>query len=143
MIDNRWDNQVTVEVDLLNDGSVDHTVTALHDGLLDMYLWELVMNGEGPKQGYDVALKPISNGVDGRRVGAVVVIQIPAEVNEAPIITQADIDEFFLTGQIEDDMLGLGGGIYDVEVAVGSQNSGFTKWGTVDYDGNFVIVSKK
>lgn len=130
-------DSVVVEVDLLNDGTIDHTVSALYDYLSNLFLWNTGLAG-GPTEGYDVALKPIASGIGGTRIGNTVVVAIPADVNSPPELTQLTVDPYMIAGSIEDDRLSSGG-IYQVEIAVGSESSGYSNWGSVDPDGRFTF----
>ena len=144
-------NEISVNVDVGNDGSIEQTLSVSYDSVLQKYLWEVETNGLGdPYEGFEVAFTAtgVSGGVDPETGGGMqqvsgnkVVEFIQLSPSSPPTYVFADAMNGIIWGSITDDSLGINGE-YTVEFSTTSESEGFAELGgVIDSEGNFVAIS--
>lgn len=137
--DNSTGNVYSVEIDIHNDGTIDHTLAAPFHPIFGTNEWTFqFVPGQFGVDDVSVGLTPReSNGVQSH-TGAKMVVTIPGVPNDPPTFVHLNVTESRIFGAIDDDKLTEG--FYSIEAAFGSVDNGFQTIGPVVQLGQFDLT---
>ncbi|MBL8816262.1 MAG: hypothetical protein JNL58_09540 [Planctomyces sp.] len=137
--DNSEGNFYSVDIDIHNDGTVDHTLSAPFHPIFGTNEWSFqFVPGQFGVDDVNVGLTPReSNGVESH-TGAKMVVTIPGVPNDPPTFVHLTVTESRIFGAIDDDKLNEG--FYSIEAAIGSIENGFQQIGPVVQLGQFDLT---
>ncbi len=137
---------ISVQVDVDNDGTIDQTVPASFASVIQTYIWDVSTIGLGdPYEGFEIAFTavgmtggvgPLSGGMQQVK-GNTVVVTIKLEPSNPPNLDYIEAMHGLFWGGMTDDSLDAGGE-YTLEVSTTSATEGFSSTGMdLETDGTF------
>lgn len=135
-------NPMTVQVDINDDGSFEHTVPAFYDSYFNKYRWEFNVDPVPNNHlAFELGFRAVERVGEQTQFSEILHLPVAAYENDTPVVTEAYANNLVVWGTITDSDL-IWDAEYLIEVAQGSPNNPWINYGKAGSSGRFYLKTQ-